>query len=167
MTQPPVVNTPCTAQALQNGQIYFPVPGDNSRFYECTGIGQVGRKGSLMRGRFSSSVFVLALLGPAFVLLVLGLHLFLHDPHFVSSSGSQSSHPTYLFFLALVVGCCLNAAVVLAGVVVAALPLLVLFSFSLLFFFFFLLLLLLLLLLFLFLFSSSSSFFVLPCISQN
>lgn len=42
VTQAPVVvNTPCTAQALQQGQVYFPYPGDKTKFYECTGIGQV------------------------------------------------------------------------------------------------------------------------------
>ncbi|KAK7094048.1 chondroitin proteoglycan-2-like [Littorina saxatilis] len=41
VTQAPAVTTPCTAQALQRGQVYFPFPGDNTRFYECTGINQV------------------------------------------------------------------------------------------------------------------------------
>jgi len=40
VTQAPV-NTPCTAQAIQAGTIYFPYPGDNGKFYECTGINQV------------------------------------------------------------------------------------------------------------------------------
>ncbi|XP_076470817.1 uncharacterized protein LOC143300774 [Babylonia areolata] len=44
VTQTPsvVVSTsPCTAQALQQGQVYFPYPGDSAKFYECTGVGQV------------------------------------------------------------------------------------------------------------------------------
>ncbi|KAK7486065.1 hypothetical protein BaRGS_00022674 [Batillaria attramentaria] len=39
-TVAPVVQGPCTAQAVSTGQIYFSYPGDNSRFYECTGVGQ-------------------------------------------------------------------------------------------------------------------------------
>jgi len=42
VTQAPVVvSSPCTAQAVMAGQIYFPVPGDNTKFYECTGVNQV------------------------------------------------------------------------------------------------------------------------------
>jgi len=38
VTAAPVINTPCTQAALQAGSVYFPFPGDNTRFYECTGV---------------------------------------------------------------------------------------------------------------------------------
>jgi len=37
-TSAPVAQGPCTSQALRQGQIYFPFPGDNTKFYECTGV---------------------------------------------------------------------------------------------------------------------------------
>ena len=39
VTQAPVTN-PCTAQNIANGNIFFPYPGDVSRFIECTSQGQ-------------------------------------------------------------------------------------------------------------------------------
>ncbi|KAK3731582.1 hypothetical protein RRG08_007661 [Elysia crispata] len=32
---------PCTAQAVSTGQVFFAFPGDNTKFYQCTGVGQV------------------------------------------------------------------------------------------------------------------------------
>jgi len=39
-TNAPAQN-PCSSQAINSGQIYFTFPGDNTKFYQCTGVGQI------------------------------------------------------------------------------------------------------------------------------
>merc|ERR1712154_439120 len=40
-TPAPQPANPCTAAAINAGTIYFTYPGDNTKFYQCTGIGQL------------------------------------------------------------------------------------------------------------------------------
>ncbi|RUS81564.1 hypothetical protein EGW08_010665 [Elysia chlorotica] len=40
-TTAPAPANPCTAQAVGAGQVFFAFPGDNTKFYQCTAVGQV------------------------------------------------------------------------------------------------------------------------------